>query len=138
ADSPVEKLIARALLIPTDETTLTLPREVGLHLRAGALFPEVFVDPPVLEGRQNPVESVSRAAAGQAFTMLRAVEELVKHWAEDPPAVLRNGGLGSVICAEPPKSQRSTKPLPHCSSRWRTPPDSSTPTTGSGVNGCPH
>src|SRR5699024_12617069 len=26
--------------------------------------------------------------------MLRAVEELVKHWAEDPPAVLRNGGLG--------------------------------------------
>ena len=94
ADSPVEELIARALLIPTDEATLTLPREVGLHLRAGALFPEVFIDPPVLEGRQNPVESVSRAAAGQAFTVLRAVEDLVKHWAEDPPAVLRNGGLG--------------------------------------------
>src|SRR5699024_6745423 len=33
ADSPVEELIARALLIPTDEATLTLPREVGLHLR---------------------------------------------------------------------------------------------------------
>lgn len=94
AGSPVERLIARALLIPTDEDTLTLPREVGLHLRSGVLFPEVFVDPPALEGRQNPVESVSRAAAGQAFTVLRAVEELVSHWAVDPPAVLRNGGLG--------------------------------------------
>lgn len=94
AGSPVESLIARALLIPTDEDTLTLPREVGLHLREGALFPEVFLEPPALEGRQNSVESVSRAAAGQAFTVLRAVEELVAHWAEDPPAVLRNGGLG--------------------------------------------
>src|SRR5699024_2377676 len=94
ADSPVEELIARALLIPTDEATLTLPREVGLHLRAGALFTVVFIDSPVIEGRQNPVVSVSRAAAGQAFTVLRADEELVKHWAQDPPAVLRNGGLG--------------------------------------------
>ncbi|WP_017613175.1 helicase-associated domain-containing protein [Nocardiopsis salina] len=94
AGSPVETLIARALLVPTGDDTLTLPREVGLHLREGALFQDLSVEPPPFEGRERSAETVSRTAAGQAFTVLRAVEELLEHWAHNPPGVLRNGGLG--------------------------------------------
>ncbi|ASU60524.1 helicase-associated domain-containing protein [Nocardiopsis dassonvillei] len=94
AASPVEELIARALLLPSGDDTLTLPREVGLHLRSGRLFREVTTAPPPFEGTAHSAEAVARAAAGQAFTVLRAVEELLEHWSEDPAAVLRNGGLG--------------------------------------------
>ncbi|WP_435112791.1 helicase-associated domain-containing protein, partial [Nocardiopsis synnemataformans] len=94
AASPVDELIARALLLPSGDDTLTLPREVGLHLRSGPLFREVTTAPPPFEGTAHPADAVTRAAAGQAFTVLRAVEELLEHWSEDPAAVLRNGGLG--------------------------------------------
>ncbi|NKY96422.1 helicase-associated domain-containing protein [Nocardiopsis alborubida] len=94
AASPVDELIARALLLPSGDDTLTLPREVGLHLRSGLLFREVTTAPPPFEGTAHPADAVTRAAAGQAFTVLRAVEELLEHWSEDPAAVLRNGGLG--------------------------------------------
>ncbi|WP_150240728.1 helicase-associated domain-containing protein [Nocardiopsis quinghaiensis] len=94
ASSPVDALIARALLLPSGEDTLTLPREVGVHLRSGLLFREVTTAPPPFAGTQNPADAVTRTAAGQAFTVLRAVEELLEHWSQEPAAVLRNGGLG--------------------------------------------
>ncbi|MFW6638771.1 helicase-associated domain-containing protein [Nocardiopsis algeriensis] len=94
AASPVEELLSRALLLPSGDDTLTLPREVALHLRGGPLFREVRTAPPPLEGTVRPEEAVTRAAAGQAFTVLRAVEELLEEWSREPAAVLRNGGLG--------------------------------------------
>ncbi|MFD6950173.1 helicase [Nocardiopsis sp. TSRI0078] len=94
ASSPVDALIARALLLPSGDDTLTLPREVGVYLRSGLLFREVTTAPPTFAGTENPADAVTRAAAGQAFTVLRAVEELLEHWSQEPAAVLRNGGLG--------------------------------------------
>jgi hypothetical protein len=94
AASPVEALLARGLLVPTGDDTLTLPREVALYLRSGLLFRDVSTAPRPFEGRENPGDTVTRAAAGQAFTLLRALEELLERWSEDPAAVLRNGGLG--------------------------------------------
>lgn len=94
ASSPVDSLIARGLLLPTGDDTLTLPREVGLVLRSGVLFQDVGTTPPGFEGRSVDPDTVSRAAAGQAFVVLRAVEELLERWSQEPAAVLRNGGLG--------------------------------------------
>lgn len=94
ASSPVDSLIARGLLLPTGDDTLTLPREVGLFLRSGVLFQDVDTTPPGIEGRSVDPDTVSRAAAGQAFVVLRAVEELMERWSQEPAAVLRNGGLG--------------------------------------------
>ena len=94
ASSPVETLISRALLLPSGEDTLTLPREAALALRSGQLFREVTTAPPPVAGTENPADAVTRAAAGQAFTVLRAIEELLERWSQDPAAVLRNGGLG--------------------------------------------
>ncbi|MBB4934096.1 hypothetical protein F4561_004916 [Lipingzhangella halophila] len=94
ADSPVEQLLARGLLLPSDDSTVTLPREIGLHLRGGQFFQDVEALPPALTGTERAPAAVSRDAAGQAFTALRSVAALLENWADDPPSVLRNGGLG--------------------------------------------
>lgn len=94
AASPIDRLLALGLLVATDDTTITLPREVALHLRGGRVFPKVEAAAPVLSAVARPAVSVARAAAGQVFTVLRAVEELLTAWADDPPGALRNGGLG--------------------------------------------
>ncbi|PSK99669.1 XPB/Ssl2-like helicase family protein [Murinocardiopsis flavida] len=122
AVSPIDRLLARGLLIATGPDTVTLPREVALHLRRGRLArrsaahadsatnstpdsapgaaagPGTAVaaapGPPPLTGPQHTPRLALRAAAGQAFTAVRSVEELLELWGADPPAVLRNGGLG--------------------------------------------
>ncbi|TQN27654.1 XPB/Ssl2-like helicase family protein [Haloactinospora alba] len=92
--SPIARLLARALLVPLDDTTVALPREVGLFLREGHLFHQAASEPPALDGPARSPAAATQAAAGQAFAVLRAVEELLEQWAHDPPGVLRNGGLG--------------------------------------------
>jgi len=94
ARSPVERLLARGLLIATDERTVALPREVGLYLRGGALFREDVVAEPVPDGTKRPRRLTDQIASGQAFTLLRLTEELLEHWGVHPPPVLRSGGLG--------------------------------------------
>ncbi|MFI6518587.1 helicase-associated domain-containing protein [Spirillospora sp. NPDC050679] len=97
AASPVERLLARGLLAAEDDRTVTLPREVGLHLRGGRLFRDVEPEPPPLTGPASRAatrdDMVVRAAAGEAFTAVRQIEELLEHWGLEPPPVLRSGGL---------------------------------------------
>ncbi|GAA4093821.1 helicase-associated domain-containing protein [Nonomuraea soli] len=94
ARSPIEELLARGLLAATGEQTVTLPREVALYLRDGRVHHDAQPSPPKLEGtpRQQPL--ADRTAAGQAFELVRAVEELCERWSVEPPGVLRTGGLG--------------------------------------------
>jgi hypothetical protein len=95
AASPIDRLLARGLLVATGDSTVTLPLEVALHLRGGRLLRTVDAEPPALTGPDRSAAVVARAAAGQAFTVIRSVEELLERWSEDPPAVLRSGGLGA-------------------------------------------
>ncbi|WP_338684131.1 helicase C-terminal domain-containing protein [Streptomyces acidiscabies] len=87
-------LLDRGLLLPTAPGTVVLPREVALHLRAGRAHREVEPWPPAVEaaGVHRP-QLVDATAAGQAYTALATVEELLKDWDEGGPAVLRAGGL---------------------------------------------
>ncbi|GAA1983014.1 helicase-associated domain-containing protein [Nocardiopsis rhodophaea] len=94
AASPIDRLLARGLLVATSPDTVTLPREVGLALRGGRLFQHIATDPPPLTGARVDPDRATRAAAGQAFTVIRSIEELLERWAADPPGVLRSGGLG--------------------------------------------
>lgn len=98
AASPIERLLARGLLAATDDRTVTLPREVALHLRGGRFFRDVTAHPPALATgaeatRSRGPELVVRTAAGQAFTTVRLIEELLERWGLEPPPVLRSGGL---------------------------------------------
>lgn len=94
AESPIDRLLARGLLIATDDRTVALPREIGLHLREGRLFRDVTARPPELHGDAGRAAHVPATAAGHAFTVVRQVEELLERWGARPPGVLRTGGLG--------------------------------------------
>ncbi|WP_084965712.1 helicase C-terminal domain-containing protein [Thermoactinospora rubra] len=94
ARSPIEELLARGLLAATGEESVTLPREVGLYLREGRVHRDVSPVPPALEGAARDQDLADRTAAGQAFELVRAVEELCERWSAEPPGVLRTGGLG--------------------------------------------
>ncbi|MBG0814755.1 helicase-associated domain-containing protein [Planomonospora sp. ID82291] len=93
ARSPIEQLLARALLCATGEESVVLPREVGLFLRGGRIHRELSPVPPPLAGTERTRDLTDRTAAGQAFAFTRAVEELCERWGAEPPGVLRGGGL---------------------------------------------
>ncbi|MFJ7149461.1 helicase-associated domain-containing protein [Streptomyces sp. NPDC100445] len=87
-------LLDRGLLLPTAPGTVVLPREVALHLREGRAHrtPEPL-PPAVATAATHGPQVVDATAAGQAYTALATVEELLKDWDEGGPAVLRAGGL---------------------------------------------
>ncbi|MQY09844.1 helicase-associated domain-containing protein [Actinomadura macrotermitis] len=99
AATPVERLLARGLLAAEDDRTVTLPREIALHLRGGRLFRDLPAAPPPLaaapagEAAARRADLAVRAAAGEAFSAVRRTEELLERWGLDPPPVLRSGGL---------------------------------------------
>ncbi|MFJ5264290.1 helicase-associated domain-containing protein [Streptomyces sp. NPDC088387] len=87
-------LLDRGLLLPTAPGTVVLPREAALHLRAGRAHRTVEPVAPVVEpAAVHRPQVVDGTAAGQAFTALATVDELLKDWDEGGPAVLRAGGL---------------------------------------------
>ncbi|MFI6621342.1 helicase-associated domain-containing protein [Streptomyces sp. NPDC050528] len=87
-------LIDRGLLLPTAPGTVVLPREVALHLRAGRAHRETEPVAPVVEAKAtHRPQVVDTTAAGQAYTALATVEELLKDWDEGGPTVMRAGGL---------------------------------------------
>ncbi|WP_406493718.1 helicase C-terminal domain-containing protein [Streptomyces sp. NBC_01604] len=87
-------LLDRGLLLPTAPGTVVLPREVALHLRGGRAHRATEPLPPAVEAAAtHRPQVVDGTAAGQAYTALATVEELLKDWHEGGPAVLRAGGL---------------------------------------------
>ncbi|WP_432118635.1 helicase-associated domain-containing protein [Streptomyces sp. bgisy032] len=87
-------LLDRGLLLPTAPGTVVLPREVALHLRRGLAHRTPEPVPPAVEATSaHRPQVVDSTAAGQAYTALATVEELLKDWDEGGPAVLRAGGL---------------------------------------------
>ncbi|HEY8479237.1 MAG TPA: helicase-associated domain-containing protein [Spirillospora sp.] len=94
ATTPIERLLARGLLVAENDRTVTLPREIALHLRGGRLFRDVSPEPPPLTGGgARGEDAVVRAAAGEAATAVRLTEDLLERWGLEPPPVLRSGGL---------------------------------------------
>lgn len=90
----LRRLLDLGLLLPTAPGTVVLPREVALHLRGGLAHRSTEPLPPAVEAvaTYRP-QVVDAAAAGQAYTALATVEELLKDWDEGGPVVLRAGGL---------------------------------------------
>ncbi|MDI2131229.1 helicase-associated domain-containing protein [Yinghuangia seranimata] len=94
ANTPVEWLLARALLVPAGPQTVVLPREVGLTLRGGRVHRDLEPEPPALGIVERDAQIVDAAAAGAGFTAVRRIEDLLELWSLGGPAVLRAGGLG--------------------------------------------
>ncbi len=92
AESPVRWLLARGLLVPIDDDTVELPREVGLAVRGAAVLGDLSPTPPALE--TTPARDVDGAATLAAAEAVAKVEALLEAWTAAPPGVLRAGGLG--------------------------------------------
>ncbi|MBB3050317.1 hypothetical protein FHS23_001312 [Prauserella isguenensis] len=94
AETPVQKLLARGLLVRRDESTVELPRELGLALRGGAIHREGELAEPELPVHPHGQSTVDEAGAGEAMELLRHAEALLRTWSDTPSPVLKSGGLG--------------------------------------------
>ncbi|MER5263683.1 helicase-associated domain-containing protein [Actinosynnema sp. NPDC002837] len=94
ARTPIQKLLARGLLVRRDAQTVELPREIGLKVRGDRPLGAIqTTEPPLTTFRRDPSD-VDHTGGGEALELCRHVETLLKSWSEDPPAVLRSGGVG--------------------------------------------
>ena len=86
------ELTEAGLMVRVDLETGTIPREVGLALRGGQLYPDAL-RPPQPDGAILEPDDVDSAAGAEALELLWRIEELAAAWEVDPPRVLRSGGL---------------------------------------------
>ncbi|WP_031514039.1 helicase-associated domain-containing protein [Streptomyces sp. NRRL F-5123] len=93
AATPVQWLLARGLLLPVGQHNVVLPREAALALRAGRAHRTPQPLPPRVAPVARTARTVDATAAGQAFTAVRTVTDLLKQWQSGGPPVLRAGGL---------------------------------------------
>jgi hypothetical protein len=94
ATTPVQRLLARELLLRRDDQTVELPRELGIHLRGGHVFTPGSLREPKLPTHPHQPSTVNEAAAGEAMELLRQTESLLVAWAKQPAPTLKSGGLG--------------------------------------------
>ena len=87
-------LLEHKFLVPLDQRTVILPREVGIYLRGGKVHKERFIHQPQLAGSKRDERQINLAAIANISTVLRWVEELLNFWADEPADALRAGGLG--------------------------------------------
>lgn len=87
-------LIEHHFLIPMDQTTVAMPREVGLFLRKGKVHRNISVTAPELVGEKRKQSEIDRAAIAGISNVLRWCNELMNFWAEETPSILQAGGLG--------------------------------------------
>ncbi|WP_433267834.1 helicase-associated domain-containing protein [Actinosynnema sp. CS-041913] len=94
ARTPIQKLLARGLLVRRDALTVELPREIGLKVRGDRPLGPVQTAEPALTTVEREPATVDSTGAGEALELGRHVEALLTGWSEEPPAVLRSGGVG--------------------------------------------
>jgi hypothetical protein len=87
-------LLEKKFLIPLDQRTVILPREVAIALRGGKIHKKRFITQPELSGAKRDERQINLAAIANVSTVLRWVEELLNFWADEPADALRAGGLG--------------------------------------------
>lgn len=86
-------LLAAGWLVAGPGDEVLLPREHALRLRGGHVHRRRQLSAPPWTGREAPSALVDAAAGAQAVHLLGLFDELVAAWGEQPPRVLRAGGL---------------------------------------------
>ncbi|WP_335618077.1 helicase-associated domain-containing protein [Lentzea guizhouensis] len=94
AETPVQRLLARGLLLRRDPGTVELPREIALRLRGDRPLGPIQVSEPRPRTSAVKPENVDATGGGEALELVRHVENLLASWSAEPPPVLRTGGLG--------------------------------------------
>ena len=90
----VQWLLEEGFLIPFNQQTVVLPREVAIYLRRNKVHRELHTAQPDVKGEKRDARNVQLAAIANVSTFLRWTEEILNFWAQEPPTALRSGGLG--------------------------------------------
>jgi len=90
----IQWLLENNFLVPRDQRTVLLPREVAIYLRGGKVYKTLEMKAPEIEYVKTFAKNVSLAAIANITTVLRWVEELLNFWSQEPADALRAGGLG--------------------------------------------
>ncbi|MEO9238632.1 MAG: helicase-associated domain-containing protein, partial [Jatrophihabitantaceae bacterium] len=91
--NPARGLVERGLLVPIDNRTVELPRELAFALReqpAGPVQPQ----PPALEPTDRGASVIDGGGTTAVLDTVRLVEQLLHALADEPATQLRSGGLG--------------------------------------------
>ena len=87
-------LLEEGFLIPFNQQTVVLPREVAIYLRGNTVHRELETSQPSVTGTKREARNVQLAAIANITTFLRWTEEVLNFWAQEPATALRSGGLG--------------------------------------------
>jgi hypothetical protein len=87
-------LLEEGFLIPFNQQTVVLPREVAIYLRGNKIHRELEVAQPSITGGKRDLRNIQLAAIANITTFLRWTEEVLNYWAQEPATALRSGGLG--------------------------------------------
>ena len=87
-------LLEEGFLIPFNQQTVVLPREVAVYLRGNKIHRELETTQPSVIGEKRDSRNVQLAAIANITTFLRWTEEVLNFWAQEPASALRSGGLG--------------------------------------------
>ena len=90
----VQWLLEEGFLIPFNQQTVVLPREVAIALRGNRVHRELQSSQPEVLGEKRDSRNVQLAAIANISTFLRWTEEILNFWAQAPASALRSGGLG--------------------------------------------
>lgn len=92
---PLAQALREAGILVADGEQLRLPRSVHLALRGGRVHRALALDPPRVETADATERSAATRTAAAAEAALRAVDLLdsLRLWQQDPPPMLRRGGL---------------------------------------------
>ena len=90
----VQWLLEEGFIIPFNQQTVVLPREVAIYLRGNTVHRELETSQPSVTGSKRDMRNVHLAAIANITTFLRWTEEVLNFWAQEPATALRSGGLG--------------------------------------------
>ncbi len=93
-ERPIQRLLARRLLIWIDDETVELPPAVGQVLRREPVTDPHVLTPPHPQTREHSAADVNAAAAGEVGELLRHAGDILEVLSQVPAPVLRAGGLG--------------------------------------------
>lgn len=87
-------LLERGFLIPFNQQTVVLPRELAIYLRGNKVHRNLEITQPEIATEKRDRRNVQLAAIANITTFLRWTEEVLNYWAQEPASALRSGGLG--------------------------------------------